>query len=174
MAPIARPQATEYNEFYNGYIQRVPHDSDVLALMEQQTQTLRDLLSGVSDDQATITPAPGEWNIKEVVGHMNDTERIFSYRALRIARHDQTALAGFDQDDYVRTGTFSVRSLANLLDEFEAIRRATLILYRSFSADDVLRLGTASTYPVSVRALIYITAGHVEHHTISLRDVYVK
>ncbi len=119
---IARPQADEYNPFYAGYVQRVPVGSDVFALLSRQPDDLRALLANVGDEQANLRPAPGEWSIKEVIGHVDDAERVFAYRAMRIARGDTTPLPGFEQDDYVRGTDFNARSLRSLLDEFAAQR----------------------------------------------------
>src|SRR5258708_15754326 len=112
-----RPAETEYNPYYAGYIQRVP-DGDLFAFFAQQIDTLRTLLSKLSPEQANFRPAPDEWSIQEVVGHINDTERIFAYRALRISRNDKAPLAGFEQDHYVREWNFSQRTLPDLLERF--------------------------------------------------------
>src|SRR5690606_18752496 len=118
----------------------------------------------LSAAQADFRPGPAEWSIKEVVGHINDSERIFSYRALRISRGDSAPLAGFEQDDYVREANFGERTLPDLLEEFELIRRANLLAFSGISQSASQRQGTASGYNISVRALLYIMAGHVEHH----------
>lgn len=170
---ISRPNTDEYAEFYAGYVGRVP-EGDVLQFLRDQPQQLRDLLSGLTDEQAATRPAPAEWSIKEVIGHINDGERVFSYRALRFSRGDETALPGFDQDLFVKNANFSEQPLSDLLDEFTHLRAANVLLYKHMSPEVQMRRGTASTYPVSVRALIYITAGHVEHHLESLRTVYLK
>src|SRR5579871_3495067 len=115
---IARPQSDEYNPFYGGYIQRVPEGSDIFALLRAQPDDLRALLQHVSDEQANVKPAPGEWSIKEVIGHVCDTERVFAYRALAIARGEQKPLPGFEQDDYVRATNFNARTLPDLIEEF--------------------------------------------------------
>ena len=169
---IARPQSDEFFEYYGGYIRHVPEGADVLALMPTQADDLRRLLANVSDEQSNVKPAPGEWSIKEVLGHICDTERILSYRALRIARGDTTPLAGFEQDDYVTGTDFSVRTVADLVDEFEAARRANVLCFRAFTDAEIGRRGTASGYPFSVRALLYILVGHVLHHSKSLQVDY--
>lgn len=169
---ISRPQAGEYGEFYAGYIQRVPEGSDLLALLSSQPDELRTLLGGISDAQANAHPAPGEWSIKEVIGHVCDTERVFAYRALRIARGDTTPLAGFDQDAYVRATNFNARELNDLLEEFALQRRANLLCFKALTEPELVRRGTASTLPASVRALLYMMAGHVMHHIESLKVDY--
>ncbi len=169
---IPRPQTDEYAPFYAGYIQRVPEGSDLFMLMSGQPHELRNLLQDVPDAQANNRPSTGEWSVKEVVGHLCDTERIFGYRALRIARGDTTALAGFEQDDYVRGTDFNARSLAELIDEFTAHRRANVLCFKPLTEAETTRLGTASEKRVSVRALLYMMAGHVMHHLESLRTDY--
>jgi uncharacterized damage-inducible protein DinB len=169
---IQRPQTGEYNEFYGGYVGRVPEGADLIALLSGQPEALRTLLQNITDEQASIRPAPAEWSIKEVLGHIADTERVFAYRVLRIARADQTALPGFDQDEFVNATDFNRRSLAGLLDEFDLQRRANMLLIASLTGEEIDRRGTASGNPVSVRALLYILAGHVLHHIESLRTDY--
>jgi len=169
---IARPQQDEYAPFYAGYVQRVEEGRDVLALLGEQADGLRRLLAGVDEAGASVRPRPDEWSVKEVLGHMCDTERIFAYRALRMARGDTTPLPGFEQDDYVRATDFNRRTLASLLDEFEAQRRGNLLFLEALTAAEIDRRGTASNGPFSVRALIYVMAGHVLHHVESLRVDY--
>jgi hypothetical protein len=110
--------------------------------------------------------------VKEVLGHINDTERIFTYRALRIARGDQTPLPGFEQDDFVKNGAFSERTLAGLAEEFALVRGASLALFRSFPPEAWLRRGVASQKEVTVRALAFVIAGHQIHHRIVLEERY--
>ena len=169
---IQRPQADEYKEFYAGYVQRVPEGADLLALLSGQPEALRALLQNVTDEQASVRPAPAEWSVKEVLGHIADTERVFAYRLLRIARGDQTALPGFDQNEFVSGTDFNRRHLADLLDEFEFQRRANMLLAASLTDEEIDRRGTASNNPVSVRALLHILAGHVIHHIESLKTDY--
>lgn len=169
---LERPAETEYAPFYAGYVERVP-DGAVFEMLAGQPDALRSLLGALSAEQADFRPGPAEWSIKEVVGHINDTERVFAYRALRISRADETPLAGFEQDDYVREANFSERTLPDLIEEFELLRRANLLAFKGLTDDVTRRMGTASGFPVSVRALLYIMAGHVEHHLESLRTDYL-
>jgi hypothetical protein len=171
---ISRPTPDEYAQFYSGYVARVPEGGDVLGLLQRQPQTLADLLKGTSNEQAAQRPAPNEWSIKEVIGHLNDSERIFGYRALRFSRRDPAPLPGFEQDDYVREGSANSWTLGDLLEEFAHLRAANVLLFKHLPEDRLMLLGEASRYNVSVRALVYITAGHVEHHLESLRTVYLK
>ncbi len=169
---ISRPQINEYAPFYAGYIQRVPVGRDIFALLSQQPGELRSLLQHVTNEQANARPVPGEWSIKEVIGHICDTERVFAYRTLRIARGDTTPLAGFEQDDYIRATDFNTRRLTDLIEEFTAQRYANVLCFQSLAEAEIDRRGIASDLPVSARALIYMLAGHVLHHVESLKTDY--
>lgn len=169
---ITTPQADEYAEFYAGYIQRAQARGDVFAALAPQIDELRALLANLSDEQARFKPGPQEWSFKEVIGHLNDGERVFSYRLLRISRSDSTPLPGFEQNDYVREAGSDQCSLEDLLQEFEYLRRANILAIKNMSDEAILRLGTASGYTVSARALIYIMVGHVDHHMASFHEVY--
>lgn len=142
-------------------------------MFAQQIETLRNLLSKLTPEQGNFRHGPAEWSIKEVVGHLIDTERIWAYRALRISRNDHAPLAGFEQDDYVRESNFGQRTLPDLLEEFELIRRANILAFNRLSPEAILRCGTASNAVISVRALLYMMPGHVEHHLESLRTDYL-
>ena len=169
---IPRPQTDEYAPYYGRYTDRVPDGADLFALMSAQPDELRALLADVSDDEANIRPAPGEWSVKEVLGHICDGERILSYRALRVARGDTTPLAGFEQDDYVRATDFNARTLPDLIEEFAAHRHANVLCFKPLSEAEIMRRGTASDNPVSTRALLYMLVGHVMHHVESLKNDY--
>jgi len=140
--------------------------------VEAQLRETKLLLGSLSEAGAEFRYAEGKWSVKEVLGHISDTERIFAYRMLRIARADQTPLAGFEQDDYVKTGNFPARALVELLEEFTAVRRASIALLHSFDAAAWLRRGVANQKEVSVRALAYILAGHERHHRQVLQERY--
>jgi hypothetical protein len=169
---IGRPAADEYAPFYAGYVGRVP-DGDILAILAGQLEALTGMLGGLSDEEARSRFAPGEWSIKEVVGHLGDAERIFSARALCFARGEAAALPGFDQDAYVAAAGFDARPLADLLDELTLLRRANLVAYRHLTPDTGLRRGVASGAEVSVRALVCILAGHFDYHLADLREQYL-
>ena len=173
MTAIARPDATEHAPYYAKYIEKVPQ-GDLLSILERQRQETATLLKGIPESKAGHRYAPGKWSIKEVVGHVNDAERVFSYRAMRIARGDATPLASFEQDQFVAAGNFDARSLADLAAEFDAIRRATIALLKSFEAEAISRRGTASGKEVSTRALAYIIAGHERHHIDIVKERYLK
>jgi hypothetical protein len=168
---MKRPESGEYAAYYANYITKVP-GSDVLSVLESQRLQMLQLFAGRSERDGSFRYAPGKWSVKEVLGHIADAERIFTYRALRFARADQTALPGFEQDDYVRSGAFGERTLAGLVEEFGAVRSASISLFRSFKEDVWSRRGKADGKEVSVRALAFITAGHQMHHRIVLEERY--
>jgi hypothetical protein len=166
-----RPEATEYADYYANYISKVP-GSDVLSVLESQRLQMLQLFAGRSERDGSFRYAPGKWTVKEVLGHITDTERIFSYRALRIGRGDQTPLPGFEQDDYVRNSESGDRTLADLAEEFGAVRTASVSLLRSFNEEVWSRRGMASQKEVTVRALGFMIAGHQIHHRIILEERY--
>jgi len=167
-----RPQKGEYADYYEKYIALVP-SGDFLEILHEQKQAMTRLLSPLSEEQGDFRYAPGKWSIKEVLGHINDTERIFAYRLLRIARGDQTPLASFEQDEYVQTGKFSAGKLADLLHEFCAIREATIALIRSLDDAAWLRRGVANQKEITATALAFIIAGHDRHHRMILEERYL-
>lgn len=167
-----RPDSSEYASFYAGYVATVP-DGDLLRTLEEQDEQTMALLSAVPESRGGFAYAPGKWTLKEVVGHMADAERVFSYRALRIARGDTMALHGFDEKAWVPAAGANARTLADLLGELRVVRASTLALLRHLPPDAVGRLGTASDKPVSVRALAWIIAGHERHHVGIIRERYL-
>ena len=173
MAPSlrVRPESSEYAPFYHGYVATVP-EGDVVALLRQSGGELHDALAAIPEDRGGFRYADGKWSIREVVGHMIDAERIFTYRALRIARGDTTPLAAFDENEYVKTAGSEARTLSNLVRELGAVREASVQLFESLPDDAWGRSGVASGKNISVRALAYITAGHAMHHLKILRERY--
>lgn len=168
---MKRPEAGEFAEYYAKYITKVL-GTDVLSILESERLHMSQLFAGRSERDGNFRYAPGKWTIKEVLGHITDTERIFTYRALRIARCDQTPLASFEQDDFVKNGRFAARVLADLAEEFDAVRGASVALFRSFNEEAWSRRGVASQKEVTVRALGFITAGHQIHHRMILEEQY--
>ncbi|MGB2623261.1 MAG: DinB family protein [Candidatus Acidiferrum sp.] len=168
---LPRPEPGEYAAYYEKYISLVPGDDIAGALEMQRVHTMQ-LFAGRSEREGNFRYAPDKWTVKDVLGHVTDSERIFAYRALRIARGDKTPIEGFEQDDYVRGAGFNERMLANLVEEYADVRSATLALFRSFSNEAWLRRGTANKNEVSVRALAYMTAGHELHHRQILEERY--
>jgi hypothetical protein len=168
---ISKPAAGEFNAYYSRYIDLAP-DGDILATLASQIAPTLATLRAISDADSLKRYAPGKWSIREMLGHMNDTERIFAYRALRIARGDQTPLPGFEQDDYVPNSHSDSVAWTSLIGEFEALRAANLAMFRNFHDSAWHRHGVASNNPVSVRALAYIIAGHERHHMNVLKEKY--
>lgn len=171
-AVINYPEPTEYLPYYGKYVSLVPK-GEILTTLERQLGTTLALLGTIPEAKAGSRYAPDKWSIKELVGHMSDTERIFAYRALRFARQDPTPLPGFEQDDYIRGAAFSDCKLVDLAAEFGHVRRASLYLFRHLNAAAWLRCGVASHGEVSVRALAYIIAGHELHHLEILKTRYL-
>src|SRR5690348_12619159 len=133
-AALARPSSREYAPYYEKYIALVP-EGDIVTSLERQLDTTLTLLRGIGEAEASRRYAPDKWSIKEVVGHLIDSERVFAYRALRIARNDQTPLSGFEQDDYVRAANFDTRQLTDLAEEFEHVRRANVHLLKALNEE---------------------------------------
>jgi hypothetical protein len=168
---VDRPQPDEAASFYHGYIAKVP-DGHLGERLVEQLKEVENLFSGVTDRTAQARYAEGKWSVKEVLGHLCDAERIFSYRLLRIARADATPLPGFDENAYVPAGRFDSRPLPMLLAEFRAVRLSTVALVEGLADDAWTRRGEASGKPISARALAYIIVGHVTHHLGTLRERY--
>jgi hypothetical protein len=167
------PTAEEFSPYYADYVQRAQARGDVMAALPRQADELNALLGKLTDKQARFKFGPAEWSIKELVGHLNDVERVFSYRLLRISRNDKTSIPGFEQDDYVREAGFDNHDLKDLLKEFELLRGANVIAINNMSEEATKRMGTASGNPVSARALIHMLVGHVDHHVASLQENYL-
>jgi hypothetical protein len=169
---ISKPAAGEYNPYYSRYIDLVP-DGDILTTLASQIGATLTTLRAISETDSLKRYAAGKWSVREVLGHVNDAERIFACRALRIARGDQTPLPGFEQDEYIAPGRFDSRTWSSLIDEFALLRASNLAMLRSFDQDAWNRQGTASNNPVTVRALAYIIAGHERHHMSVLKEKYL-
>ena len=170
---VSRPQTGEYAPFYAGYVASVP-DGDLLAVLEQQREETIELLGAVPEEKSLHRYAPGKWTIREVLGHVIDAERVFTYRALTFARGDAGPLPSFDENAWATTSKAGSRSMQQLLAEYRTVRAATLALFRSFSETEFARSGVASKNPVTVRALAYIVAGHERHHLKILRERYLS
>jgi uncharacterized damage-inducible protein DinB len=170
---LSPPKPQEYATFYAGYIERATARADVFEALSKQIAELNSALGKLSDKQARFRNGPEEWSIKEIISHLTDGERVFSYRMLRISRNDKTPLPGFEQNDYVKESGADELALEDLLTEFEFLRRANILAVKGMSEEMTQRIGTASNSPISVRALIYILVGHVEHHMASLNEKYL-
>jgi len=172
-AALIRPQPGEYAPYYDRYISLV-HNNDILAVFEDQRRQTLLLLSGRAEADGDLRYAPDKWSLKEVLGHINDTERIMSYRALRIARGDQTPIEGYEQDDYVRNGPFAQRTLPDPIEDYIAVRRATVSLFRNLDEPAWNRRGVANKNEITVRALAYVIAGHELLHRRILEEKYLR
>ncbi len=170
---IERPRADEHSPYYAKYIASVP-EGDLVELLREQIGETVELLQNVSADRANYAYAPDKWTIKEVVGHLADVERVMAYRALSFARADKADLPGFDENAWVPTANFAARTLPDLLEEFQAVRAATIEFVRHLGPEELTRRGSANQNDVSVRALLYIVAGHERHHAELLRERYLR
>jgi len=169
---MTRPDPTEYMPYFGKYIALVEGDDIIAALSNQLDVTLA-RLRPLSESQGELRYAPGKWSIKEVIGHLIDAERIFAYRALRFARNDQSALPGFDENNYVANSNFGERRLADLAEEYEFVRKSNIYLFRHLGEEVWLRRGKANDNEISVRALAYCIAGHERHHLGIIRERYL-
>lgn len=167
-----RPAATEYAQSYAGYVALVPED-EILGTIEQQSAVTQRLLASLDESKAAYRYAESKWSVKELLGHVIDSERIFAYRALAIARGETQPLPGFDENDYVRHADFDSWRLGDLSEHYALVRRATIVLFRNFPEKAWERRGTASGYSITVRALAWIIVGHERHHVKVLRERYL-
>jgi hypothetical protein len=166
-----RPDATEYAPFYARYVADVP-EGDVVATLRESGREIVEALAAIPESRGGFRYAPDKWSVREVIGHVIDTERIFGYRALRLARADATPLPGFDENQYVPTAGSDARTIADLVDELRIVREGTVRLFASLPDEAWPRRGVVNGREVSVRALAYITAGHARHHLGVLRERY--
>ncbi|HEX8556967.1 MAG TPA: DinB family protein [Pyrinomonadaceae bacterium] len=170
----ARPGPDEYAAYYEKYVSLAADAGDVLETLERQGAETLALLRGLPEERGAHRYGEGKWSVRQLVGHVNDTERLFAYRALAIARGDGAPLPGMDQEVWMAGSDFDSRALGDLADEFEAVRASTLHLLRHLSPDAWARRGVASDNEVTVRALAYIIAGHEAHHLRILRERYLR
>ena len=169
---MERPERSDAAEYYFNYIDKVTTD-DVLGLLEDQLRSTPAFLNAVPEDKHGYAYEPGKWTIKEVVGHVIDTERAFANRAFCFARRDPAELPSFEQDDYVASARYGVRSLSDIVAEHRAVRQASLALFRSFADDEWARRGRATGRDFTVRAMPFIVAGHEIHHLDVIRRKYL-
>ncbi len=169
---IPRPNPSEYPPSHAGYIGMVPDGADLFVLLDQQAAETATLLRGVREERSRFRYAPGKWSVREVLGHVIDAERVFAYRALRFARGDATPLPPFDENAWGAATNADQRPLAEHVKEFEALRAATVAMFRGFDPGWFARAGTASGHRDSVAALLYTIIGHERHHVKILRERY--
>ena len=168
-----RPNENEYPVYYSNYINLV-EDDNIISVLENQIDFVKEFFINISEEKSNFRYAEGKWTIKEVFGHVIDTERIFAYRALRISRNDKTPLPGYDQDLFVKNSNFKNVSLQNLVDEFISVRKSNLMMFKNFSSEMWLNIGTANEKLISVRAIAFILAGHLLHHLKVIEQKYMK
>lgn len=168
---VSRPEKSEYAEYYEKYVSLV--NGDVLSVLKQNKTDTQDILTKISEEKSLFRYAEGKWSIKELLGHIIDTERIFAYRALRFARNDQTPIEGFDQDPYIENANFDNCKFTDLIAEFALIREANILMFQNLPENAWMRFGIASDNPVSVRALAFMLAGHEQHHINILKERYL-
>ena len=169
---IPRPALGDYAQTAGGYVQAAPDLTDAVKLLTMQRDTVRQRLGGLPAAKAAFRYAEGKWSVREVVGHMSDAERVFEYRLMRIGRGDETPMSGFDENTYVPAGEFESRAMEEVVEEWVAVRNATLALVRGLPPDAWKRAGTANGKRVTAAALAYIIYGHVEHHLRLFRERY--
>ena len=169
---ITKPQPNEYPAYAAPYVAKVPA-GPILEILDYLRDNTYNFFSRTTAAQADMAYAEGKWTLKEVLGHMIDTERVFAFRALCFSRGDKSPLPGFEQDDYVANAVYDGRSMQNLASEFKAVRESNIYLYSSFTEEQSLLFGTANNNPISVRALVYMTAGHELHHLDIVKKKYI-
>ncbi|MEX0908429.1 MAG: DinB family protein [Gemmatimonadaceae bacterium] len=169
---ITAPDRTEFADYYLPYVEKVAGD-DVMQVLEAQLGEVLPILAGVSEERSLHRYAPDKWSIRQVVSHMNDTERLFSFRAFWFARGLTDPLPSFDQDDAVAVAGADDRTWSSHLEELDTVRAASLTLFKNLPADAWMKRGVASGNPFTVRALAYICAGHVAHHVKVLQERYL-
>ena len=169
---ITKPSAEEYAPYYETYISKVNINDLIDALEKGQTEVIK-FIQTIPLDKLDYRYQEGKWSIKEIIVHLMDVERIFTYRALRFSRNDQTALAGFDEEEYVPESNASDRSLQSLSDEYIALRRSTIEFFKNITPEMSLRMGIANGKEISVRALGYIIPGHEIHHINVIKERYL-
>lgn len=162
----------EYNPYYGTYIAKAANLNLKEGLKSNHAIT-EAFLNAIPKDKLEYRYAEGKWTVKDIIQHIIDTERIFAYRALRVARNDKTALPGFEENDYALTGNANARTLESLLAEYKAVRQATIALFNSFSDEMLKHIGTASNSPISARAIGFIIIGHETHHCNVIKERYL-
>lgn len=169
---MRHPESNEYPPFYESYIKNVI-GSDPFRNLENQYQEIQSILQSLPEVEANYAYSEGKWTVKEVLGHITDTERVMSYRAFCISRKEKRSLPGFEQDDYVKEANFNERSITNLLEDYRAVRKSTISLFKNFTEDMLNQKGIANEKEVSVLALLFIITGHEMHHLKILKEKYL-
>lgn len=162
----------EYPAIFEKYIETITDDA--MKELESQLVEFPLFISSIPEDLGSYSYTEGKWSIKEVLCHILDTERVMAYRALRFARNDMTALASFEQEEFVINGRHNERTIQSIVEEFISIRKSNIIFFDTLNETELNRKGMASDRLISVRAFIYIIAGHLNHHRIILQERYLK
>jgi hypothetical protein len=170
---ISKPSPSDLSEYYQSYLSYVPEDDILKALKEQKT-VIENLVASIPAAKETFRYAEGKWMLKEIVGHLCDTERILTYRALRIARNDKTPMSGFDENSYVPNSNYKNRTLKNISEELLAIRTATILLFENMSEEMFDRRGVANETEVTVRGILFFIVAHARHHMTVIKERYLK
>lgn len=169
---MKRPSEGDYAPFYAGYIKNI--SGDVIKALEDQLRSTNSFLKAISQDKIDFRYAEGKWSIKEVVGHLIDIERVMAYRALSFSRNEKQSLPGFDENDYIRESNYSKRDYIDLVDELKKVRESNLSMFRSFSKEVLDKRGIANNLEVTVKAILFIIAGHELHHINIIKERYLK
>ncbi len=168
---MSRPQPTDYFEYFSRYINHVP-ENELMDAFENQQPVIIDFLDSISEEKSLYAYAPGKWTIKEVLQHLIDAERVFTYRAMCIARKEKISLPSFDENNYAANSNANVRSWKSLLEECLHVRRGTTDLFKSFSIEMLDERGSASDKPITVLSLGFILIGHFYHHIMVIKERY--
>jgi uncharacterized damage-inducible protein DinB len=169
---MKRPSKNDYAPFYDGYVNNVTDDA--ITVLEKQLETTGSLLNSISEEKSDFRYAEGKWSIKELVGHLIDTERVMAFRALSFSRGEKQPLPGFDEQEYIAESNYSNRKFSDLISELKLLRKANLTMFKNFSEEMLNKRGIANNYEVTVLALLFIIAGHEAHHIRILKERYLK
>lgn len=167
-----RPSVNDYARENQLYVDLVNGD-EIIPVLEAQIDEFTKLIKSIPEERKTFTYAEGKWSIAEVLGHILDSERIMTFRALWFARNDKDPLPGFEQDDFVKFAGSNDRTLSSLVDEWKLLRKSNILLFKGFDSDALVRYGTANNNHVTVLALLFIIAGHLTHHVNILKERYL-
>ena len=165
--------STEYHPFYSGYVQKVPKNTGLIDGYTQAEKTMIDFFKSIPTEKHDYCYQPGKWSVKEVVQHVIDTERIFMYRCLRLARHDKTPLSGFEQDDYIKPSLANRKTMDDLVEEYAAVRHNSIVFLKSLRDDDLKFIGISDGNKMSARAAAFIVLGHEIWHKEVLEKRYL-
>jgi len=167
-----RPSPDEHRPYFAKYIAMVP-DGELPAILREQAERFAPFYAGISETQATTRYAPDKWSVKQVLGHLMDTERMFGFRAFAFSRGEQAPLFSFEQDNYVKAADFDAKPWRAIIEEFAAVRAATIALFAGMTPEMLQRRGIASDATLSARAAGYIIAGHEQYHALAIREQYL-